>query len=59
MDKSFSIVNDSEDPNYENWLALFACIVNHKLTIGHALKVMGLTTDKGKNKILGGEVDES
>jgi len=40
---NINFVNDSDDPTYENWLALFACIVNKKLSAVNSLKIMGVT----------------
>ncbi len=51
--------NESDDPTYENWLALFACIVNNKLSVSRALSIMGITCDGNKPQLKGGAVYES
>ncbi len=40
-----SLCNDSDDPTYENWLALFACIVNKKLSVSKVLSIMELNIE--------------
>ena len=52
-------INESDDPTYENWLALFACIVNNKLSASRALTSMEITCDGNKPKMKGGAVYES
>ncbi len=39
------ICNDSNDPTYENWLALYVCIVNKKFSIKRALNIIGFAEE--------------
>ncbi|MGI6227173.1 MAG: hypothetical protein ACOYJ1_13060 [Peptococcales bacterium] len=56
---SFNVININDDPTYENWLALYACIMNHRLSVGDALRIMGLTTEKNLMHRKGGTGHDS
>ena len=47
---NINIANNSDDPTYENWLALFACIVNKNLSAVNSLKIMGVTGSRVPKK---------
>lgn len=46
-------INDSDDPTYENWLVLFACIVNEKISVSNALQIMRLNIKGNTTKEIG------
>lgn len=56
MKRSLRFINDSNDPTFENWLSLFACIVNEKLSPGEALSIMGIACE-GRTYHLKGGID--
>lgn len=58
MKRKLRFINDSNDPTYENWLSLFACIVNEKLSPGEALRIMGIACEGRTYHLMEGTDDE-